>query len=358
MAKKYHFMSVKTAPKMGFKITNPAMKQHVSRNYFDVTIIIVNYNGAAYLAYCLRAVYQQIIKPRHVIVVDNASTDQSVLDLTRRFPLVTLIPLSENIGFAAANNLAIQRASTEWIALLNPDAFPEANWLAVLQQAVEAYPNCDSFGCRLMQAYQRNQIDGIGDVYHVSGLAWRQAHQCDVTQHNLQVQSVFSACAAAALYRRSALLAVGGFDEHYFCYFEDVDLGFRLRLVGYECLYLPTAVVYHVGSGITKQYGDFSTYFGHRNMIWTYVKNMPGWLFWYYLPLHILMNIASILVLATRGHFNVAWRAKWDALKQLPRVWQQRQQIQKNRRVSLNAVRAKLTRGFSNLFNRRCKSLH
>lgn len=139
---------------------------------------------------------------------------------------------------------------------------------------------------------------------------------------------------AAALYRRSAFLEVGGFDEGYFCYFEDVDLGFRLRLLGYGCRYVPDAVVRHIGSAVTGRGSAFSRYYGHRNLVWTWWKNMPGPLFWLYLPPHLALNLGSIVWFMLRGQGAILLRAKWDALRGLRRCWRQRQQIQARRRIS------------------------
>jgi GT2 family glycosyltransferase len=130
---------------------------------------------------------------------------------------------------------------------------------------------------------------------------------------------------------------LGGFDEDYFCYVEDVDIGFRLRLAGYRCLYVPQSVAHHVGSGTTGgQNSDFSMYYGHRNLVWTFVKNMPGILFWLLLPLHLSLNLVSIIWLRGRG--GVIWRAKRDALLGLPKMWHKRQHIQKTRSASIGEI--------------------
>ncbi len=120
------------------------------------------------------------------------------------------------------------------------------------------------------------------------------------------------------------------------CYGEDVDLGFRLRLAGWKAMLVPDAVVRHVGSASSGgQRSEFASYHGHRNMVWVYVKNMPGFLFWLFLPLHILANLASMIVLTLRGQGKVAWRAKRDAIKGLPKIWKKRKAIQSKRVASI-----------------------
>ncbi len=268
-----------------------------------VTVIIVNWNGERFLDRCLSALQAQTVAPHEIILVDNASSDAS-LDIVRRFPSVRLLAQNENLGFARGNNLAIEAAAaeSEWIALLNPDAFVEPHWLEALLSATHDYSDFDVFGSKLVNAADPAVLDGAGDAYHISGLVWRMGHGAAVSSFSEQVREVFSPCAAAALYRRSALLEVGGFDEVFFCYVEDVDLGFRLRLAGYRCLYVPSSVAHHVGSGTTGgQHSDFAVYHGHRNLVWTYVKDMPGVLFWVFLPLHLAMNLVVLVVFTLRG---------------------------------------------------------
>lgn len=289
----------------------------------------------------------QTVKPHEIILVDNASSDRSV-EIVDRFPLVRMLVLDQNTGFARGNNLAIAAASSEseWIVLLNPDAFPEPRWLEELLAAAHRNPGFDAFGSKLVVAADPGVLDGAGDVYHVSGLVWRMGHGAPAASLVEQVREVFSPCAAAAMYRRSALLEVGGFDEDYFCYVEDVDLGFRLRLAGYRCLYVPLSVAHHLGSGTTGgQHSEFAVYHGHRNLVWTYVKDMPGMLFWGFLPLHMAMNLVALVVFTVRGQGGVMFRAKRDALMGIPRMWRKRGQVQSKRVVPWRAIFCVLEKG-------------
>ncbi|MDR4463980.1 MAG: glycosyltransferase family 2 protein [Nitrospira sp.] len=298
-----------------------------------VTVIIVNWNGGRFIDQCLSALLAQTVVPHEILLVDNASSDSS-LDIVSRFPSVRVLPQNTNLGFARANNLAIQvsDADSEWIGLLNPDAFPEPSWLEALLSTACAYGDFDIFGSRLLNAADPDRIDGAGDTYHISGLVWRMGHGVTVGALSPQPSEAFSPCAAAALYRRRALLEVGGFDEDYFCYVEDVDIGFRLRLAGYRCLSVPASLARHVGSGMTGgRHSDFAVYHGHRNLVWTYMKDMPGVLFWLLLPLHVAMNLVTIVVFTLRGQGRIVWRAKLDAIKGLPTMWRKRQLVQSSR---------------------------
>lgn len=304
----------------------------------DITVIIVNWNSGELLARCVRQLMDQTLAPASVLVVDNDSTDDSL----RRMPAwdrVQVLRMDRNLGFAAANNRALARCGTEYVALLNPDAFAAPDWLARLHAAAQAHPGTAAFGSRQLSAEVPGQVDGIGDHYHCSGLAWREAHGQRQQPAHQVAGEIFSPCAAAALYRRAALEEVGGFDAGFFCYMEDVDLGFRLRLAGYSARYVPEAVVEHVGGAASGgERSDFSVFHGHRNLVWTFVKNMPGPLLWLLLPLHLAANLAALVLFAVRGQARVIVRAKWQALKGLPAAWQQRRDIQRRRKAPLRDI--------------------
>jgi GT2 family glycosyltransferase len=303
-----------------------------------VTVIIVNWNSGALLRGCLDAVSRQTVAPRRILVVDNASSDDSFA-CVKCSPNIWFSQMPANLGFAAGNNRALAECDTEFVALLNPDAFPEPDWLEHLVAAAHAKLDVAAFGCRQLAHGSRDTLDGIGDSYHLSGWMWRERRGSRQTPRDLVAREIFSPCAAAALYRRAALTSAGGFDEDYFCYVEDVDLGFRLRLAGCKAAYVPDAVVYHVGSATTGgRHSDFAVYHGHRNLVWTFVKNMPGLLFWVLLPSHIVLNVITIVWFTLRGQGKVILLAKWAAVKGVPKMWQKRRAIQKRRVVGIREI--------------------
>jgi GT2 family glycosyltransferase len=313
-----------------------------------VAVIIVNSNGGTYLARTLEAVARQTLSPTATYVVDNGSTDGSTAEAEARFPSIEVIRLGHNAGFALANNVAVQSTDCEFVALLNPDAFPEPEWLERLVGAAGAAPECASFSSRLMLAGEDGVIDGEGDSYGVNGFAWRRHHGRRIGSMGAEPavpQEVFSACAAAALYRRAAFLDAGGFDERFFCYLEDIDLGFRLRLRGERCLYVPGAVVHHVGSGVTGRASDFSVYHAQRNLVWTFTKDMPAALFWLYLPQHLLLNALAVVWYSLRGQGRTILRAKRDALRGLGAVRARRREEQAARAVPARVLRRQMVKG-------------
>lgn len=307
---------------------------------FRCTVIIVNWNSWEILSCCLEKLRRQTFQNFNVLVIDNDSAEPVPQEILAHRPNVTLVQNNSNLGFAAANNQAIKLVkASDWVVLLNPDAFAEPDWLEQLVNAARQHPDYAMFASRQLMDGNQNLLDGDGDVYHISGLVWRAGHGTPVRVADDKPGEIFSPCAAAALYRRDALIEIGGFDEDYFCYVEDVDLGFRLRLMGHRCLLVPNAVVRHIGSATTGgQRSDFSVYHGHRNLVWTYVKNMPGWLFWAFLPLHIAMNCATICMFAIRGQGRIILRAKRDAIRGLPQAWAKRKEIQAKRVATVGDI--------------------
>ena len=273
-----------------------------------------------------------------MIILDNASTDGSTIGLWKAFPALhmRLEVMPRNVGFAAAVNRGAQLARGRWLALLNPDAYPEPEWIAQLLQATASFPD-SFFASRQIQANRPTLLDGEGDIYFSNGLALRANYNLPHFSPAAP-QEVFSACAAAALYPRLAFLAAGGFDEDYFAYHEDVDLGFRLRLRGLRCFVVQAAVVRHVGAGSTGRRSDFAVYHGHRNLVWTYVKDMPSPWFWLYLPWHLVANTASIVYFVLAGNGVAILRAKLDALRGLRRACSKRRLVQAERTVPAREV--------------------
>lgn len=301
-----------------------------------ISLILVVWKNDGDLQHCLAALSRQTLGDIGIVLVDNGSDLASAVPMDEISPHLHLRVehLPTNLGFAVANNIGAHLAQGEWLAFLNADAFPEPDWLEKLLKAAEENPEYSFFSSRQIQANAPDWLDGAGDAYHISGLAWRHGYNHPSAEFGHEQKEVFSACAAAALIRREEFIQMGGFDEEYFSYFEDVDLGFRLRLQGRKCLYVPEAIVHHVGSASTGKRSDFSVYYGYRNMIWTFIKNMPSPLFWILLPLHIATLLFFMAYLTWRGQGKAIGRAVIDALRGLPAVLEKRKKIQQGRKIS------------------------
>ncbi len=308
-----------------------------------VTVSIVYYDGREDLLACLRCLAAQSLPARRILVVDNSPEG-----LGSGFAEgVEILREGRNLGFAAGNNLALGATDTEFFATLNADAFPEPGWIAAMVEAARRHPQAAAFGGVQLVHENPELADGLGDQYHFSGLAWRRGYLCQIESLDLSQRMIFSPCGAAAFFRRAELKAIGGFDEDFFCYCEDLDVGFRLWLAGHECRFAPEAVVRHRGAGSTgDSHSDFAVYHGHRNLVWVYLKNMPGIFFWIFLPLHLLMNLQMAHAVTLRGQGEVVLRSKRDALLDIARVWEKRLAIQSQRKASLGAIWRVLDKSF------------
>jgi len=247
-----------------------------------ISVIIVNYNGGKWLARSVQSVAEQSFTDFECFIVDNGSEDGSIAALPKLDSRFTLMELGENTGFARGNNIAAQKATGEWLALLNPDAFARPDWLEKLLNATTLAPNVTMVGSTQY-------------FYHVAGLAWRGKHGHSTEGHTPETREAFGPCAAAALYHRETFARLGGFDERFFCYHEDVDIAFRFRLAGGICIQKADAIVDHVSSGISGRASPFAVYHGTRNRIWTFVKSMPPLGLLILGPAHIALNIAFLI---------------------------------------------------------------
>lgn len=303
----------------------------------DVTVIIVAYASREWLPRCLDALSKQTLKPARVIVVENGSPADTRVTRSDIPAWIDFIEYETNLGFAAANNEAARLADTKWIALLNPDAFAEPDWLAKLFDAAGRWPDAKIFGSTQL-AYGRSGIlDGAGDGYHAFGLPFRGGYGLPVS-YLPEEGETFSACAAAMMINRQLFMDLGGFDEHYFCYCEDVDLGFRARLRGEFAIQVSDAVVKHVGYGSSGRWSPFAVYHGTRNRLWTFAKNMPFPWVWILLPMHAAATIALQFAAIRRGVPLSYFRGLIDGVFGAGPILAQRKAVQAQRGIKRNAI--------------------
>jgi len=217
----------------------------------DVAVVIPNYNGERWLPGVLESVAAQSIAPAEVLVVDDGSVDGSLALLAQRFPRVRVLALGRNGGFARAANAGIVAVAAEAVALVNTDVRLAPDWIERSAAALAAAPAAASVATKLVDLDDPALIYDAGDVLRRDGACEQRGRfERDGGRYDAP-GDVFSACAGAALYRRSAVLAVGGFEERFGTYLEDVDLGLRLRLAGWTCRWEPRAVARHAGGGST-----------------------------------------------------------------------------------------------------------
>ena len=298
-----------------------------------VTVVVVNYNGSDYLRGCLASLARQTFTDFETIVIDNASSDDSLSRIVEQPPRTTILRQDKNLGFAGGNNVGVRAGRGRWLALLNPDAEASPDWLAAMMRAVERRPTHRMVACLQISLHEPGKLDGAGDCYLAYGYAWRGGFGHPLV--NAPAAGVcFAPCGAAALYPIVLFLEAGGFDERYFCYHEDVDIAFRLRLRGERCQYVPDAVVRHAGSGITGRSSAFAVFYGVRNGVWTYVKNMPGGLLLLTSPVWLAGSLILLARGAVRGVFVPTWEGFWAAFRHLGPMLKTRHQLKTQRRIS------------------------
>lgn len=267
------------------------------------TIIIPNYNGIEYLENCL--LFLQNCEPDnfHIIVVDNGSTDGCVELLKEKLSNVETIFLPENIGFAPAVNRGLELVKTPYVLLLNNDVTVEKDFVLRMEEALDVHKNCFSVSAKMLQMHKPELLDGAGDLYCALGWAFALGKGKTAADHYTKPAKIFSSCGGAAIYRMDMLREIGFFDENHFAYLEDVDLGWRARIAGYENRYEPSAVVYHAGSGFSgSRYNEFKINLSSRNSVYLILKNMPLLQIIINLPFLLLGFLVKIAFFIKKGH--------------------------------------------------------
>jgi GT2 family glycosyltransferase len=300
-----------------------------------VSVIIPNWNGKRFLADCLNSLASQTYPSLEIVVVDNGSTDGSVELLKTSYPWVKLIGFDHNTGFSVAVNAGIRQSNGKFVALLNNDTVVDSDWLAESVKALTEHPEAGSVACKMLSYDDKTILDGAGDGYRRGGLPGRIGHREKDTGQFDQPRYVLGACGGAALYRRELFKRIGLFDEDYFAYLEDVDLGLRAQAAGYKCYYVPTAIVYHLGCGTTGSgYSPLVVRLSAQNNINTIVKNIPTRLFLKFLPQIVYWQSFYLAVVIIRGGQMLPWlQGIFSSVLLFPKMLKKRQEIERLRAV-------------------------
>lgn len=238
------------------------------------TVVIPNYNGINYIDECLKSLRTTTIKV-DIIVVDNGSTDGSRELVLEKYKEVHVISLEKNTGFCHAVNVGIEAAKTPYVYLLNNDTTVSADAIEVIEKDMDNSPKAFSIQSKMVKMQDPSTVDSAGDLY--CALGWAYAIGKDKKAKNYQGKHrVFSSCGGATLYRKEILEKIGVFDEKHFAYLEDVDLGYRANIFGFENYANMDSVIYHAGSGFSgSRYNEFKVTHSARNSIYLIYKNMP-----------------------------------------------------------------------------------
>lgn len=268
----------------------------------SVNVIIVNMNGRRYLEKCLSSISDQTYRNYKVTLVDNGSTDGSLEYVREHFPKVTVLDLKVNCGFAKGNNKGFESDSADYVITLNNDAWVDRDFIEVLVREAENNSSVASVGCKIVQAqdglvrYGPQFIDRRLFIYKSPYLLR------DPEQREYEIRSrVVANCACAALYRSSTLRKVGFFDEDFSSNYEDHDLGYRINLAGFLCIYTPATTVYHIGGGSEGSISNIQPRrlkLIVRNQLYTYLKN--------YEPTN-LIKVLPVTLITFAGWSFVLW---------------------------------------------------
>lgn len=253
----------------------------------EVTVVIPNYKGEAYLRPCVESLLAGTGLEMDVIIVDNGSRDGCVEEVRRLYPQVECVCLDQNYGFCKAVNIGIRKAETPYVFLLNNDTLVCKGAVEALLASLKKDRRIFSVEAKMIQYQDRTKIDSAGTFYNAFGWAYARGKDRPADQYRKR-GPVFSACAGAAMYRREVFEEIGLFDEEHFAYLEDVDVGYRARIAGYRNVYEPMARIIHVGSAASgSRHNEFKVRLSARNNLYLIYKNMP--------VLQILLNLPFLL---------------------------------------------------------------
>ncbi|MDP3173455.1 MAG: glycosyltransferase family 2 protein [Phenylobacterium sp.] len=313
-------------------MTQPADEHKIAAP--AASVLVLAYQSGPTLARCLTALRGQTFANFELLLADNGSSDGAPQAAAAADASVRLIDNGANLGFAAGVNAAARASQGRWLALINPDAYAEPQWLERLMAAAGRYPDVRCFASRQLMEDDAGRLDGLGDVMSAVGFPFRGGYR-GRDPGPLPDGEVFSACGGAMLIERDLFLEMGGFDERLFCYCEDVDLGYRLRLRGEPVLVIPEAVVRHVGSASSGgPRSEFAVFHGTRNRLWVFVKDTPTPLLWLTAPLHLAATLLLLARHALRGEIGAPWRGLVAGVRGLPMALAARREAQAERRVS------------------------
>ncbi len=295
-----------------------------------ISVVIPNYEGASLLERCLRSLSAQTRKDFEVLIVDNASTDASIETASRVYPQARILRLERNLGFAGGANAGFSASRGEWVAVLNNDTEVTEDWISSCAVAIARRPDAAFFACRILEMKQRETMYGAGDCYLRAGIGYRRGQgQPDGPAYDEEI-TVFSACGCAALYRRSVLTELGGYEEKLFAYLEDVELGLRMQVLGHVGYYIPQARVYHLGSATSG--GEFSPMgvrLRTRNSILLLLKSVPASILCRTIPMILAAQLWWLLRVIRHGRPTCYLQGIGQAMSLMPSIYRSRSRLRR-----------------------------
>ena len=317
-----------------------------------ISVVVLNWNGHQVLDNCLRSLCNQTYLPLEMIVVDNASTDGSVDFLKDKFQDVNLIINEKNLGFGAGNNIGIRASQGKYIMMLNNDTRLDPKCVEELKRSIERDKSYGACASKILLEDQPDLIDGVGIVVCPDGLSFGRGRLEKRDRYDKE-EELFFAADCACLYRREMLEDIGLYDEDFFAYADETDMGWRAQLAGWKCTYSPNAIVYHLHSVSSGgRVSSFKAFLVERNRIWVMVKNFPISLIllgqFYTLRRYFYQAYGALRGKGAAGQFasdfskaelvKILLRAYLSAGKQIPLMLKKRKMIQQKKRITNREV--------------------
>jgi len=317
-----------------------------------ISAVVLNWNGCHVLDNCLRSLYNQTYRPLEIIVVDNGSTDGSVDFLREKFHSVHLIRNDKNLGFGAGNNIGIRASQGRYIMMLNNDTRLDPNCVEELKRSIEKDERFGACASKILLESRPDIIDGVGIVVCPDGLSFGRGRLQKRERYD-EEEEIFFASDGACLYRREMLDDIGLYDEDFFAYADETDMGWRAQLAGWKCIYSPKAIVYHHHSTSSGgRVSFFKAFLVERNRIWVALKNFPVSLIllgqFYTLWRYAFQAYGALMGKGTAGRFTsdfskaelvkILVRAYFSAARKFPLMLRKRRMIQQKKRIANRKV--------------------
>ncbi len=295
-----------------------------------ISVVIPNHDGALLLERCLRSLAAQTRKDFEILIVDNASTDASIGTALQVYPQACILRLERNLGFAGGANAGFAASRGEWVAVLNNDTEVAQDWISACAAAIGRHSDAAFFACRILEMEQRGTLYGAGDCYLRAGIGYRRGQgQPDGPAYDREI-TVFSACGCAALYRRSMLTDLDGYDERLFAYLEDVDLGLRMQVLGHVGYYIPQARVYHLGSATSGgEFSPMSVRLRTRNSILLLMRSVPARILCRTIPMIVAAQIWWLLRVIRHGRLTCYLQGIGQAVNLAPSIYRSRSRLRR-----------------------------
>ena len=318
-----------------------------------LSVIIPNWDGKKFLVECIDSLKAQTFRDFEAILVDNGSTDGSAEFIEEQYgDWIRVIRNEKNLGFAGGNNVGIRAARGDYIVLLNNDTWTDPHWLEELVKATQSDPPVGMWSSKVCSYFHRKRIEGIGELIYWDGLCRAQGQfEQDDGQYEVMQEILFPP-GCGAMYRKSLFDGIGLFDEDFFAYADDSEIGIRARLAGWKCLYVPRAVVYHKNSGTAGQYSPLKAFYVERNRLWITIKYFP-------LPLLLLSIFFTFYRYAFQAYgalthqgaagkftqiysplklVGILFKAYGSGFRYLPRMWKKRKMLRSLKKVSYGEI--------------------